>query len=92
MIDDLRKRYPKDRYPACARAIELGIDVSLLEANLRLSVVERLERAARHQQAIDELQARTLTEAQRQALELRRIREKYGITDESYYGQPLDEE
>ena len=40
------------KYPAVAQAVAEGVDVSLLLANLRLTVAERIQR---HQMALDTL-------------------------------------
>lgn len=40
------------KYPAVAQAVAEGVDVSLLLANLRLTVAERIHR---HQMALDTL-------------------------------------
>lgn len=40
------------KYPAVAQAVAEGVDVSLLLANLRLTVAERIRR---HQMALDTL-------------------------------------
>jgi len=82
VIDELKKTYPPDRLLACATALELGIDVSLLEANLRLTPAERLQAHLRQLRLQESLQAANLSVEQRQAIELRRLREKlarYGL-------------
>ena len=76
MIDDLVKYYPSDRFPACAAALELGIDVTLLEANLRLTPAERLQAYMRQLRLQERLQAANLSAEQLRAVEKRALQEK----------------
>jgi hypothetical protein len=57
-------------------AIELGIDVTLLERNLGLSPAERLRLADEHLRLANEIQARTVPEAVRVGLARARLTEK----------------
>lgn len=84
MLQQPKERYPVDRYPACAAAIELGVDLTLLEENLRLTPAERLQALMRQLRLHEQLQAITLSPEQREAIELRRVRRKlegYGLID-----------
>jgi hypothetical protein len=62
--------------PSWDAAIELGIDVTLLLANLRLSPRERLEQAQAHQRFADAVQQRTVPAHVRARLERERLWEK----------------
>lgn len=58
------------------RAIELGIDVTLLERSLRLSPAERLRLADEHLGLAREIQARTVPAEVRDRLARERLEEK----------------
>lgn len=76
MINDLKRYYPSDRFPACATALELGIDVTLLEANLRLTPAERLQAHMRQLRLQKRLQAANLSAEQLRAIERKALQEK----------------
>lgn len=70
---------------ACDEAAAFGIDVSLLEANLRLTPQERLIELQAMLQLSEALQAQTLTLAQRDRLERRAMIEEvraYGCEED----------
>lgn|GEM_PF-2717057 len=81
MFDELKKRYPPDKFPACAAALDLGIDVTLLEANVRLTPAERMRSLMRQLGLQQRLQEANLSPAQLEAIELRYRQEKL-----DYYG------
>lgn len=58
------------------RAIELGIDVTLLERSLRLSPAERLRRADEHLRLAREIQERTVPARVRERLARELLEEK----------------
>jgi hypothetical protein len=57
-------------------AIELGVDVTLLEHNLELSPAARIRLADEHAAACGEIQSRTVPAHVRTALERQRLAEK----------------
>lgn len=62
--------------PAWDAAIEFGIDVTLLERNLRLTPLERMQQAAAHLRFIESVQQRTVPAELRAQLEHERVWEK----------------
>jgi hypothetical protein len=62
--------------PAWDAAIEFGIDVTLLEHNLRLTPRERMQQAAAHLRFMEAVQQRTLPAELRAQLEHERLWEK----------------
>ena len=67
------------------RAIEFGIDVTLLEANLALTPAERLRELVAMNRLHDRIQSRTLTRAQRSEIDARELELKFGpILDEAH--------
>ena len=63
---------------AWEQAIEFGIDVTLLEANLRRTPAERIADLVAMNQTQAKIQARTLDERTRQRLEEAELRAKFG--------------
>ena len=65
------------------RAIEFGIDVTLLEANLALTPAERLRGLVAMNRLHEQIQSRTLTPARRSEIDSRELELKFGpILDE----------
>ena len=62
--------------PGWDAAIEAGIDVALLESNLRLTPVERIEWLAETNRWMDRVHARTVPEDVLREREERRLQEK----------------
>ena len=60
------------------RAIEFGIDVTLLEANLALTPAERLRELVAMNRLHEQIQSRTLTRAQREEIDARELELKFG--------------
>jgi hypothetical protein len=62
--------------PAWDAAIEAGIDVTMLEQNLRLTPAERIQQLDEANLFMEEVQARTLPEGARWARNYHRLMEK----------------
>lgn len=60
------------------RAIEFGIDVTLLEANLMLTPAERLRELVAMNRFHERIQSRTLTPAQRADIDAAELELKFG--------------
>jgi hypothetical protein len=60
------------------QATDFGIDVTLLEANLARTPAQRLQELVAMNQLQQQLQARTLTPAQRAAIDAEELRQKFG--------------
>lgn len=72
--------------PAWDAAIEAGIDVTMLEQNLRLTPAERLQQMQQANRFLAEVQARTVPEHVRRARDEARLQEKLRV-----FGPELDE-
>ena len=64
--------------PSWQQAIDFGIDVTLLEANLARTPAQRLQDLVAMNRLQQELQARTLTPAQRAAIDAIELEQKFG--------------
>lgn len=62
--------------PEWAAAVEFGIDVSLLESNLRLTPAERLRELVAMNHLHEQIQSRTLTPEDRERLAAMELEEK----------------
>ncbi len=60
------------------RAIDFGIDVTLLEANLELTPAQRLRELVAMNRLHEQIQSRTLTPARREAIDARELELKFG--------------
>lgn len=69
------------------QAIELGIDVTLIERNLGLSPAERLRLADEHLRLASEIQSRTMSAAVRARLARDRLEEKLAVLDATAEGR-----
>ena len=66
------------------RAIEFGIDVTLLEANLALTPAQRLRELVAMNRFHEQIQSRTLTPSQRAEIDSRELELKFGsLADEA---------
>ncbi|MCA9701565.1 MAG: hypothetical protein KC431_28860 [Myxococcales bacterium] len=60
------------------RAIEFGIDVTLLEANLALTPAQRLRELVMMNHLHEQIRTRTLTPAQCEVIDARELEQKFG--------------
>lgn len=63
---------------AWAQAIEFGIDVTLLEANLARTPAERIAELVTMNRVQAQIQSRTLDDATRRRLDAAELRQKFG--------------
>lgn len=69
---------PRSEASAWQAAIDFGIDVTLLEANLRRTPVERLRELVAMNRFHAEVQVRTVAAELRHRLDVQRLKEKWG--------------
>lgn len=67
---------PSSHGPAWDSAVEFGIDVSLIESNARLTPAQRIRELVAMNRLHEQIQARTLTPEERDALYARELREE----------------